>query len=435
MLTNLQGNPLFDSLYANPTLHEMLKLAPRSFEKFVTYIFHKAGFTTSDVALRFIRGVDIEIYHPIISRQKSGGIEIKRYNPDHLVGAPTVQKLMGAPAVRGNTPAYLITTSNFNNPAIQMANTNNKVRLINGEQWLRYIEYISGSVPKQTVKQGGFISPDAFSHSFDIKNIKPFQTKVIVIGNNKGGVGKSTTAEYLAHAFAQSGKRTLLIDFDPQANLSDRILGLSTDVSGLPHLEDYFFKTVNLDQLVRQVDPNGKIYIIPSSPELGKVDAGSFGQPLQEIEFVRDFYRTFYSASGVYSNFFDWVIIDTPPAISMFTRLALATSNFIIAPIRLRPSSLRGTGNMINAARTMGALVGEAPKLIGGLVTHWNDDAASNDNLPQYITYFRASQSKLLSTKIPLDVTIEKAANRLASKAFAAYIEVVKEIEEYVNGN
>ena len=90
---------------------------------------------------------------------------------------------------------------------------------------------------------------------------------------------------------------------------------------------------------------------------------------------------------------------------------------------------------MLNAAKTMGALAGKSPDVIGGPVTHWNDDAASNDNLETYRAYFIASQSRLLATRIPFDVTIERAANKLATRAFAAYGELVEEIDEYVNGH
>ena len=423
----------FEALLRNPSASEMLQLDPRTFERFVAFVLHKAGYLTADVALKFIRGVDLEIFHPATTHKKLGGIEIKRYTPGNLITSATIQQLIGAPAVRGNIPAYLITTSDFNGPAVKMANTNKKVRLINGEQWVRYIEYIKGSVPENPAERGNYISPDAFSHAFDIKSKKPINAKVLAIGNNKGGVGKSTTAEYLAHALALSGKRILLIDFDPQANLSDRLLALSANVIGFPHIEDYFRKTFKLDQLVRQCDPNGKIFLIPASPALGKFDTGGTGQPETEITFVLDFFESFFGAKGPYSQFFDWIIFDTPPAISLFTRLALAAANYIIAPIRLRPSSLRGTGNMLEAAKTMGTLTGHTPEIIGGLVTHWHDDAASNANLDLYGTYFITSQSRLLTTKIPFDVTIEKTASKLANRALTAYSELVEEIENHVN--
>ena len=434
-MTGPSENAIFAAIFANPSIEEMLNLSPGNFEKFVAYVFQKSGYITSHVALRFLRGVDIEIFHPLTPRMKLGGIEVKRFKTDHLVDLPTIQKLMGAPAVRGNTPAYLVTTSNFNSPAINMAKTNNKVRLINGTQFIRYINYINGSISGMAANQGIFLSPDTFSHKLDIKNKKPTNTKVLVVGNNKGGVGKSTTSEYLAHAIAEQDKRVLLIDLDPQANLSERILAMSTNIMKLPHLEDYFYKTFTLDQLVRQVDPNGKIYLIPSTSELSKLDSGGVGQPQHEVEFVLDFYETFFGSSGIYCNFFDWVIFDTPPATSMFTRLALATANYIIVPIRLRPSSLAGTGNVLAASKTMGALVGNTPRLIGGLVTHWNDDAASNDNVEPFNLYFRTNGSRLLTTRIPFDVTIEKAANKLASKAFAAYKKVIEEMDDYVKGH
>jgi hypothetical protein len=73
----------------------------------------------------------------------------------------------------------------------------------------------------------------------------------------------------------------------------------------------------------------------------------------------------------------DWIIIDTPPALSVFTRAGLAAAQYVLAPVRPRRASLSGTRNMLLTLRTMDALTGTNGRFLGTVLTHW-------DNLEQF---------------------------------------------------
>lgn len=434
-MSNSVNTAIFEAIFAKPTIEEMLELTPKDFEKFVAYVFQKAGYSVKDVTFKFLRGVDLEIFRTQSPKKRLGGIEVKRYGQENLVNGQTVQKLLGAPAVKGGVDGYLITTSNFTKPGLEMAKTSNRLHLLNGEQFVRFINYVRGSAYEKAAILSSFISPDCFSNTGDIKDLKSTNAKILAVANNKGGVGKTTTADYIAWALTLKGKRVLLVDMDSQGNLSERYLNVPAALIPSPNIAEYFSNQCSLSQAVRIVSQDGSLGLIASHANLGRLDTGGFGQPEIERQFVLDFYSMFSGLTSLISNSFDWIIIDTPPAISLFTRIALATANYILAPVRLRPSSFSGTANMLAAKKALGALTNNEPRLIGGVVTHWNDDAASRTNLLTFENYFKASGSKLLATKIPFDVTIEKTQTKGMGSASSAYINLVEEILQDVSNH
>jgi len=296
----------FETIYQQPNIDAMIALTPKNFERFVAYILTKAGYNVHDVAIKILKGVDIEISTPSPKSYSVGGVEVKRYQKDGLIDAKVVQKLMGAPVLRGNHKGFLVTTSNFTKPAIELAQSHKKVHLITGHQFIRYINYVRGST-YESDELPSFIPLEAFSHVHDIINSKPLKTKIIAIANNKGGVGKSTSTEYLAHALLAKGNKVLLVDFDPQANLSERLLNIPSEKIPSPHLANYFAHTVALDQTIHYLSANKMFALMPGHPQLGRLDKGGFGRPLEEINFIRDFYTTFVT-SGIHQ--FDWIIFD-----------------------------------------------------------------------------------------------------------------------------
>lgn len=151
-----------------------------------------------------------------------------------------------------------------------------------------------------------------------------------------------------------------------------------------------------------------------------------------EMGFARDLYALASAPNQTTGRPFNWIIIDTPPAISLFTRSALCAADYVIAPARSRPSSVTGTLNMVDTLDTMNALKREPATLLGCLLTHWQDDEHSTQTFPDLEDLFGRRRSRILANHIPFDVTVEKTHGATHHKARDAYAAATQEVLNYV---
>jgi hypothetical protein len=320
----------FADLFRNPSIDAMYALSPKDFEHFIAYVLRRAGYMVKEVGPHFLRGLDLEMRLPGKSTI-FGGVECKRFAPNQLVTAPIVRGVRGAPAVdRRNAKPFVITTSDFNEAAHKMAQVGNKpVYLINGAQLVRYITYIQGSRHDDDDVLTS-ISPEYFSDNGLAGSDKGHTAKILTVANNKGGVGKTMTAYYLGAELARHGKRVLLIDLDGQANLTERcfpeLVSQPNDgIERFPNIVQYFSRMRSLQDLIVSTKQE-RMSIIPSDPFLSLRDLGGSGRPDIELKFARDVQDLGMQPIAALGGSPDWIIIDTPPAMSVFTRAGLAAA-------------------------------------------------------------------------------------------------------------
>jgi chromosome partitioning protein len=416
-----------ESLYRVPSLEVMSKLSSGDFVRFVARVLAHAGYWIRLTGPFFHRGVSIELLQFAGNgRRRLGGVECLRHSGNTLVGREPILKLAGAAALKGDLPGYLVTSSRFTERAKAEAREHPNLSLIDGSQFFRYVEYVRGSVGQTAQK---VLLPIPMNAILDADSIGDRRAgrgpHILTIANNKGGVGKTTTARFLGLGMAARGQRVLLIDLDPQANLSESILGEGPDRIASPTLADYFAGTVRLSEAVRESPQQPLLSIIPAHPSLAHADTGGFGRPDVELMFVASLFDTF-DAHEDYIRY-NWIILDTPPNVSLFTRAALAASDYVLVPTRARESSVRGTLNMLRARRTMDALMGREAKLLGGLLTHWGEDSASSNAEHQLADIFHNERSQLFGTNIPMSQAIESnpTAAHAARRAYDVVIEEV----------
>lgn len=189
--------------------------------------------------------------------------------------------------------------------------------------------------------------------------------------------------------------------------------------------------------------PIDRIWLIPSSHDLRLVDSGGGAQPEKELRFVADVHDPLLVPPLFEDNAeFDWIVIDTPPAMTLCTRAALAASHFVIAPTIARAYAVDGLKMLIHTTRAMHGLVGGGSTIIGGIVTHWEENRPSTDHLQAIQTVLDSYGIPTLEPNVPVDRDIDKAQTRRVnflgmarrpSRGASAYRELVEEVIKRVH--
>ncbi len=165
--------------------------------------------------------------------------------------------------------------------------------------------------------------------------------RIVAIVNQKGGCGKTTTAINTAAAFAQLGKRVLLVDFDPQAHAT---IGLGCDSDGL-NKAIYEVLTRPDTPLASVVIPTGVagLSLAPCSVLLASAELELIGRPGKELLLAR--------ALQTVRDSYDLCVIDCPPSLGVLTLNALVTSTDVIVPVQMHYYALEGLRRLLETVR------------------------------------------------------------------------------------
>ena len=168
---------------------------------------------------------------------------------------------------------------------------------------------------------------------------QPSQTRVFVVANQKGGVGKTTTAVNLAAALAGSGARVLLVDLDPQGNASTA-LGIDHG-EGVPNIYDVVVEGEPLRNFVHPVDRFPSLYGVPATIDLSGAELELASVVAREARLKRalDAFLREQEAAG---QRFDYVFIDCPPSLGLLTMNALVAGREVLVPIQCEYYALEG---------------------------------------------------------------------------------------------
>jgi chromosome partitioning protein len=256
--------------------------------------------------------------------------------------------------------------------------------------------------------------------------IRPQRPRIIAVANQKGGVGKTTTAINLAAALTETGKRVLLVDIDPQGNASTG-LGIEPEQRGLTTY-DLMIEDAALADVIRPTSVDG-LFLCPSTTDLSSAD----------IELVANEKRSFLlhdalRQPGIDAYGFDYVLIDCPPSLSLLTVNAMIAADSVLVPLQAEFYALEGLSQLLLTIRTIRQSANRDLRIEGVVLTMFD----GRNNLAQQVeSDARGNLGELVfRTVIPRNVRVSEAPSYsvpvlvydTTSKGSVAYRELAREL-------
>jgi chromosome partitioning protein len=251
-------------------------------------------------------------------------------------------------------------------------------------------------------------------------------TRVLAIANQKGGVGKTTSAVNLAASLAVAEQRTLLIDSDPQGNATSGI-GIARDDVGAT-LYDVLIGETSLEGAIHHAVQFKHLDVVPATPDLAGAEVELVDRE-RRVEAMRE-------AMAPIRDRYDYILIDCPPSLGLITVNMLAAADALLIPLQCEYYALEGLSQLLNTVHLVQQGVNPRLGIAGVLLTMYD----ARLNLSRQVAtdareYFGA---KVFKTIVPRNVRLAEAPSfgkpimlyDVASIGSQAYMSVARELME-----
>lgn len=245
--------------------------------------------------------------------------------------------------------------------------------------------------------------------------------RVIAVLNQKGGVGKTTTAINVAAYLAKSGKRVLLVDFDPQGNATS---GLGINKNSISAgVYDVLMGKTDPAQTIVETDVE-RLHILPTNAGLASA----------EVDLVQHDHRELLLKNALQPFDHDVVIIDCPPALGLLTINALSAADWLLIPVQAEYYALEGLGQLLEVFQTVKQRLNPKLEILGVVVTMFDSRTSLSSQVQNELT--KHFGNKVFKAVIPRNVRLAEAPSHgkpIAehdkwSKGARAYKQLTKEI-------
>jgi chromosome partitioning protein len=226
---------------------------------------------------------------------------------------------------------------------------------------------------------------------------RPSRPRIMGVANQKGGVGKTTTAVNLAVALALHGNRVVVIDLDPQGNAST---GLNVPHhAGVPDVYDCLVDTVALADVAQPVEGIPNLTCVPATIDLAGAEIELVSVVARESRLAR--------AIAAYEEEYDYIFIDCPPSLGLLTVNALVAAKEVLIPIQCEYYALEGLNQLLNNINMVRAHLNTELEISTILLTMYDRRTRLADAVEQDVrTHFA---DKVLKSVIPRNVRVSEA--------------------------
>lgn len=251
-------------------------------------------------------------------------------------------------------------------------------------------------------------------------------THIVAVLNQKGGVGKTTTAVNVAAYLAKQGQRVLIVDLDPQGNATSG-LGVSHNVDdkGTYHVMLQQAKAIDVVKPAAE-----RLHILPTDAQLAALEIELVDQPERETVLRR----------ALESLDYDYVFIDCPPALSLLTVNALTAADSLLIPVQAEYYALEGLSQLLNVVQMVRGGLNPKLELLGVVMTMYDSRTALSEQVKNEVDQHFVG--KVFDVVVPRNVRLAEAPSHGKtifdhdkwSKGAKAYKNLAKEVHKRAKG-
>jgi chromosome partitioning protein len=232
---------------------------------------------------------------------------------------------------------------------------------------------------------------------------RPISTRIFTVANQKGGVGKTTSAVNIAAALAMGGLRTLVIDLDPQGNASTAFGVQRDEVNGM---YEVIIKDLPIKDAALKVPGYPALEIIPATQSLANAEVELVPLVARELRLKRSL-TNYLNESAALGERFDYAIIDCPPSLGLLTINALVAADELLIPIQCEYYSLEGLTLLLHTVTLIQEHLNQNLKLTTIVLTMYDGRTRLANDVAEEIR--KHYPNELIDVPIPRAVRVSEA--------------------------